>query len=81
MQSLYQAIHIFCLFFHFDYYHPSFFLWKPFIPGQTPVPHRSGTWIPDTKTVITPITAAILDFSESSFNILQPIIWLSEVID
>ena len=23
------------------------FLWKPFFPGQTPVPSRSGTWILD----------------------------------
>ena len=31
-------------------YYPSFytfFLWKPFFPGQTPVPRRSGPWILD----------------------------------
>ena len=46
-----------CLFFHFDFksavkYTAIFsmflhFLWKPFLPGHTPVPPRSGTWILD----------------------------------
>ena len=58
-QLPYPVIHIIYLFFffHFDFkdtikYTATlskflYFLWKPFFPGQTPVPPRSGTWILD----------------------------------
>ena len=46
-----------CLIFHFNFKDAIkytailskflYFLWKPFFPGQTPVPPRSGTWILD----------------------------------